>query len=202
MKGTIVRVVWRVWEALFRAFFGVRPLVPGESHLFLIATRRYRGRPFSVDGIDIRRGDRVIELHLNNEMVLDLLREEQKSLIGTTVKLLREAQHSLPILAQALSSAKYEREHVLYGVTFIHRGIGRLGFHTIPLGSALLERVTAWHLRNIFEIVNPQAKSMLETHPDAFVPKMVAMSKERLIELHLQPSAVQTTEQLPDHALV
>ncbi|WDL96838.1 YkoP family protein [Alicyclobacillus sp. ALC3] len=203
MKSRLVRSIWRGWEALFRLFAGVHPMLPGEPHLFLLATRRYMGKPFAVDGQEIHRGDRVIELHINNEMVLDLLQEEQKSLIGTTVKLLREAQRSLPILARVVDSPAFQNEHVLYGVTFIHRGVSKLGFETIPLHSSLLERTTTWHLRNIFKIVNPQAEKMLASHPDAFVPKLVAISKERLLQLYLESQQTPSVDPAAsDHVLV
>lgn len=202
MKSRLVRSAWRTWEGLFRLGAGVHPMLPGEPHLFLVATRRYMGKPFTVDGREVRRGDRVIELHINNEMVLDLLQEEQKSLIGTTVKLLREAQRSLPILAHVVASPAFAQEHVLCGVTFIHRGVSKLGFETIPLGSHLLERMTTWHLRNIFKIVNPQAEQMLASHPDAFVPKMVAMSKDRLLEMYLDSQSGSVDPAASNHVLV
>lgn len=203
MARPIIRTLWMAWEAVFRLFARVHPLVEDESHLFLVAKRRYLGRPFTVDGIRVKRFERVIELHFNNEMVLDFLQGEHKSLVGTTVKLLREGKRSMPILANRVSTREFDDQEVLYGVTFIHRGVEQFGFHVIPLRSKWIEKMTAWHLRNLFRVINPNAATLLATHPGAFVPKLVAISKRHLVELYTNRESTRSTQgQLPDHVTV
>ena len=80
--------------------------------------------------------------------------------------------------------------------------MSKLGFETIPLHSSMLERTTTWHLRNIFKIVNPQAEKMLASHPDAFVPKLVAISKDRLLQLYLESQTPSVDPAASDHVLV
>ncbi|MCF8563434.1 polysaccharide deacetylase [Alicyclobacillus tolerans] len=179
MSKRIIYTVWVVWEFLFRLFGRVRPLKRNERHLFYIAKRRYLGKPFDVDGVHVDRFDLVVELHMNNYLLMDVLRE-QTSLVGLAVKLVQEAKKSLPVLAESLRNQKFNQAQVLYGITFIHRGVERFGFQILPLRRHFIRSVTTWHLKHIFRIVNPNAEAMLSKHPDVFEPMIVAMSKEHL----------------------
>jgi hypothetical protein len=63
--------------------------------------------------------------------------------------------------------------------------------------------MTTWHLRNIFKVVNPNAAQLLENHPDAFVPKLVAISKEQLLQRYLPVQTdVSQASDVPGHATV
>ncbi len=180
MARHMVFWIWKVWEFLFRFFAHVRPLRKDESYLFYVAKRRYLGKPFSVDGITVHRFDMVVELHMNNALLVDTLRN-QKSLVGVAVKLVQEAKRSLPVLAENLSTSKYEQTEVLYGVTFIHRGVERFGFQSLPIQRSFLRGLATWHLTHVFKIVNPNAEQILRQHPNAFEPRMVAISKQHLL---------------------
>lgn len=180
MARQIVFWVWKAWEFLFRFFGHVRPLSKDEPYLFYVATRRYMGKPFVVDGITVRRFDTVVELHMNNALLVDTLRN-QSSLVGLAVKLVQEAKRSLPVLAENLTAPQYEEAQVLYGITFIHRGIERFGFQSLPIHRVWLRKLATWHLTHVFKIVNPNAEKILLQHPGVFEPKMVAISKEQLL---------------------
>lgn len=182
MPNRVVRAVFNVWESLFHRAFHLEEIEPGVEHLFFIAKRRYIGRPFEVDGVQVRSGDIVIELHVNNEMVEHILREDG-NVVRAMVQLLRHARQSMPMLTKAVQQEKYQSAMALYGVTFIHRGIDRFGFHTLPLTGMLSKSVTKWHLTNVLKMLNPDANHLLETHPDVLQPKLVVASKATLVEL-------------------
>lgn len=181
MATRLVRAIWGTWENVFRAAGRVRPLKPGETYLFCIAKRRYFGRPFTVDGILVRRFEPIIELHMNNDLLLKELRE-QPNLVGLAVKLLQEMRRALPVLAERAASSEFEYTRVLLGITFVHRGVERFGFHALPLRHPVMRALASWHLRRVYQFVNPGADTLFETHASAFVPKLVVISKQRLME--------------------
>src|SRR5579875_2925292 len=134
MVGRVAGVVWRMWEHSFHKVFGLEPIKPGEEHLFFIAKRTYLGRRFTVDGMVVKPFDKVIELHMNNDLLAEVLRSESQ-LVGIAVRLINEAKKSLPLLAEAISQKQFASISVVYGVTFIHRGIQRFGFQALPVRS-------------------------------------------------------------------
>jgi hypothetical protein len=176
---SIIRSLWMGWEAVFRFSCRVHPLNRDEQHLFLIARRRYLGKSFTVDGVTIRLFDPVIELHMNNKLLVQLLRHQ--GLMGLAVRLVQETRRSMPILAETLNREKFHGVKALYGVTFIHRHVERFGFQTFPIQQKLTERLFTWYLRQVFRAINPNASQLLATHREAFVPRIVAMSKDRLV---------------------
>ena len=180
-KNQIHSLVWRSWDSLFRVVARVKHLEQGESHLFCIAKHRYLGRPFSVDGVCVRRFDPVIEIHMNNKLMAQVMRE-QDSVVSLAARLLEETRRSLPALANCVASHKYQKVKILYGTTFIHRGVKRFGFSTHPIQNPTTHRFLAWYLRNILRMANPNAYVLSKSHPDIFSPKLVAISKHRLIQ--------------------
>jgi hypothetical protein len=180
-KEQIHRMVWRSCDSLFRVAARVKHLDEGESHLFCITQHRYLGRPFSVDGVEVRRFDPVIEIHMNNQRLNQVIHEED-AVVSLAARLIKETRRSLPALANCMASHKYQKVKILYGTTLIHRGVERFGFSTHPIQSPTIHRFLAWYLRNILRMSNPSAHALSKSHPDICNPKIVAISKQRLIQ--------------------
>jgi hypothetical protein len=193
----IHRFVWKSCDSLFRLASRIQHLEEGEPHLFCIAQRRYLGRPFSVDGIHVRRFDPVIEIHMNNKLLARLIRD-QNSVVNLASRLIKETRRSLPILANCVASHRYEKAKVLYGTTFIHRGVERFGFSTYPIKSQTTHRFLAWYLRNIFRMANPDAYVLSKSRRDVWSPKIVAISKQRLIQEYagIHPGELRTVAEV------
>lgn len=179
--GEIHRFVWTACDNLFRTAARIKPLQKSDSHLFCVAQHRYLGRPLCVDGIPLRRFDPVIEIHMNNKLVRHAV-HNQHSLVRLANSLIKEANRSFPALADCVASDEYCKAKVLYGITFIHRGVERFGFTTYPIESKPGYRFLAWYLRNIFRMTNPNARSLFASRPEIFRPKIVAISKQRLLQ--------------------
>jgi hypothetical protein len=180
-KDQIHSLFWRSCDSLFRVAARIKHLEKGESHLFCITEHRHLGRPFSVDGVHVRRFDPVIEIHMNNKLLAQIIHEEN-SVVSRAARLIKETRRSLPALANCVASHKYQKVKILYGTTFIHRGVERFGFSTHPIQSPTTHRFLSWYLRNIFRMANPNAYVLSKSHPDIFNPKIVAFSKQRLIQ--------------------
>lgn len=191
-----IRAAWMKWEAVFHRLWHVEPLGEGK-YLFFVSVSRYYGHPFTVDGQRVSRFDRVLELHMNNDMLLEML-QEQKTSIGFAVKLLQETKRSFPVLAKFVAQPRFEEIRVLYGVTFINRSVERFGFYTFPIRSRGLSAITTWYLKKVFAVFNPHGKELMKSHPETFVPRLIAMSREKIIAEYLlkgQGAAVETPVQ-------
>lgn len=181
MSRKAIRKLFDLWETLFHVALHLEDIEPGVEHLFYISKRMYFGRSFTVDGVTVRTFDPVIELHFNNDMVEGALRADP-NVVRAMIQLLRQARQTMPVLAGAIQSPRYRKAKALYGITFIHRGIDRFGFHTLPLSNGVTKRITTWHLTNILRMLNPDADHILETHREVLEPKLVVASKEHIIE--------------------
>lgn len=190
IKSAMVKL-WSAWELIFRTLWRVRPIHDTDEHLFFVSMRRYLGSSFTVDDVTVNRLDYIIELHFNNDVFFRTLRE-QRSLVGVAVKLIQEAKRSLPVLADYVRQPQFAKANVLMGVTFIHRGVQRFGFHTFPIQQRWMHYLTSWHLSNVVRVVNPNGSAMLEAHPSEFVPMIVAISKAKLIAEHGTDGALTT----------
>lgn len=180
MPGSIVQSLWSTWESMFHVLWRVKPIGTDKPYLFYVSEQRYFGHPFTVDDVQVKKGDRVIEMHMNNQLIVEILRE-QKSAVGIAVRLLQEAKRSFPVLATYVSVPEFDHIHVLYGVTFINRSVERFGFHTFPIRRKVLASFTSWYLKKLFAIVNPIGKTLIEEHPDTLVPRVVAISRARFL---------------------
>ncbi|MCY0895792.1 MAG: polysaccharide deacetylase [Alicyclobacillaceae bacterium] len=203
MWRSMMRATWQAFEHLFHWAFRLKPIQPGEEHLFYVAKRRYYGRQFQVDDIVVHRFDKVVELHMNNDMIADILSTETE-MMPIVLRLLKEANRSVSILARLLEEEEFRDANAIYGITFIHRGIRRFGLHAIPLQTGILRSITRWHLKNVFRMVNPNADEILKNHMDVFEPKLVAASRARFVARHgvaAGSAAVAEQSVVADHVL-
>lgn len=179
-SSKVTQWLWHSWDTLFRRLWGIRPLRSDQPHLLCVAQHRYYGPPFTVDGVQVHRFDRVIELHMDNRFLVQALNEHE-SLVGLAARLRKEANRSLGAIAECISSPKYYRIKVLCSLTCIHRVMDRFGFTVFPVQNRFSRITLTWYLRKIFSLTNPRGQSLVQIRPEVFVPKLVAISRERLL---------------------
>ena len=67
IQPRFVLVLWLVIQKLIRIFSHVKPLRGDGNDIFSVKLQRHKGRPITLDdGSEIKTGDRIIEIHLNN----------------------------------------------------------------------------------------------------------------------------------------
>ncbi len=181
MPGSLIQSLWSTWERIFHRLWHVQPISDDGPYLFYISEQRYLGHKFEVDGVTVSRFDKVFELHMNNELIVHILRE-QKSAVSIAVRLLQEAKRAFPAMSRFVSKPEYDHIKVMYGVTFINRSVERFGFHTFPIRRRLLAGMTTWYLKKLFVIVNPLGAKLIQDHPETLVPRVVAISRARFLE--------------------
>jgi hypothetical protein len=116
--------VWPLWERLARRIWPTVP-IPNAPHGVLdVYFGRYHGEPVVLpDGTPIRPGDRVIEIHTNNLLVLDAVRSSRWRILPAMAGDLRA-------LAAWVTQPDFAPDvQAIYAVTVLGRGAAWLGFH-------------------------------------------------------------------------
>lgn len=171
---------WMLWEDVFGWLFRLRPIGDGRSFHYRIIS--YGGPELELsEGRRLRRGDRVIELHFVNKMMLDI-GMNSKSELQIAIRLIQLVKKSLPLIAEELRGlADGDKIVALYGVSMINRGSEGLGFETFALKKGLFAWLTNHYLRMLTAIIHPQGRSRVKTHGDRMEARMLVMPRQRLL---------------------
>jgi hypothetical protein len=114
---------WPVWERITIFFDPLLPIPGAPNGIFRVRFIRYHGRPIDLpDGTSVRRGDRVIELHLDNRTVASVAGVGPFALL----RLLADDLRALAAWAEQPDSPA--NLAAVYGITLLSRGAPRLGF--------------------------------------------------------------------------
>lgn len=175
--------IWMRWEWCFQKIFNIEPVVHDNS-LLKLRIRKYRGsQPLVLaDGEQIRQGDSVVELHFDNELLIQM-GTGSKSSVQLAIQLIRGTESLLPHINHILNTdPKYKDVKGLYGISMIHRGANRLGFTVFSLPRGIFSFLTHWYLRLLLYVMHPQGKDRLKTNPEMLVPKIIAISRKELVD--------------------
>ncbi|MGH2444129.1 MAG: YkoP family protein [Chloroflexota bacterium] len=109
--------VWRLWEFVDNRFW-VAPPVPGASNGVLrLRVARFHGLPIELpDGTQVKRGDLVGELHMNNQKLAEFARERRWDV------LIRLREDFSALAAWTQTKGFDPRVRAFYGVTMLRRG--------------------------------------------------------------------------------
>ncbi|OAT81824.1 hypothetical protein A6M21_10560 [Desulfotomaculum copahuensis] len=173
----------------------------GKPSLFRLARRRYRGKPLTLpDGVVLRAGDPVGELHLNNNLLREITargRTPERIALLT----LKELRRSLPALAGYVrQTPRYRDIKALLGLTMLHQGTERLGFIKIELPSGL-RRIARWYQGWLLVLMHPEGRRRLTGRKDKLTPKLVVISRAELLRRYLPAgngSAAENNKQKQD----
>jgi hypothetical protein len=180
-KKKIMIFLWIQWEHLFYRLFTIQPIDKNQPFLN-VRVRTYWGRTIQLlDGEKINRGDRVLELHLNNEMLFRMGTNSRSS-IHLAIQMIRTTEQLLPkTLGYILNHPKYEEIKGLYGISMIHRGTKQFGFTVTDLPRGLFFFLTKIYLRLLLLVVHPQGKQRLQTKSELLNPKIIAISTKEFM---------------------
>jgi peptidoglycan-N-acetylglucosamine deacetylase len=180
-KRTIFHL-WMKWEQLFHFVYKVKPVDKGNP-LLQIRTCTYKGRPLLLnDGEELRRGDRIIELHFDNE-TLAKLAAGSKSSVHLAIHLIRGTEQLLPQIADRIRTQfVYKDVKALYGISHIYRGTEKLGFTVVEMQRGVFRFLTKYYLRLLLSVVHPEGRKRVEKKTELIVPKIIAFSAKKLLE--------------------
>lgn len=174
--------LWGIVEWTFRKLGRVRELEEGKNSFYRIALRRYRGKDWPMpDGTLLKAGETYLELHVNNDRLLELIGEKM-SVERMALTALREAQRELPLLAGMLKSNKYFKDvKILFGITLLHRGTERLGFSSLEMKPGLFRTLTGWYERWLLALFHPHGFKVFKSYRKKLTPKYLVMTRRELM---------------------
>ncbi|MBB6736084.1 YkoP family protein, partial [Cohnella zeiphila] len=175
-----VVAVWMLWEKLFHLMFRVRPIGSGEFMHYRVI--RYSGPELRLQGgRRLRRGDRLMEMHFDNEKMYEI-GMESKSPVHIAIRIIREAEKVLPDVAREFATLPdHDGIWGIYGISMINRGGESLGFETSSLPKGLFSVSTNWYLRLLLRIIHPEGNRKIRNHGEKLEPRVIVMPKETLL---------------------
>ncbi|SEG55483.1 polysaccharide deacetylase family protein [Paenibacillus sp. UNC499MF] len=178
-RGPALRA-WMLWERLFHRLYRVQPGDP--EHRFLhYRIRTYHGQELALDdGEIIRPGDKVAELHLDNEW-LRQAGSQSSSMMKLAVQMIRAMGYSMPRLAhRLLTDPALADLKGVYGISMIHRGTKQFGFTVLPLHNRLWRWTSTMYLRILLGMLHPGGFGRLQENKDRLTPRIIAMSVQQM----------------------
>lgn len=169
--------LWLLWEKAFHAVFRLKRVGDTNEPAFHYRVTTYSGEAVSFgEGGQIAKGDLVAELHFDNKM-LSSLAAQSKSPVATGIRMLREVEQALPLLADQLASDPDAKDiKAVYGVTMIHRGADRLGFEIFKLPDGWFARTTRIYLRILIKVLtNTKQNAKGKKRRESISPRMLLM---------------------------
>ncbi|NIK74924.1 peptidoglycan/xylan/chitin deacetylase (PgdA/CDA1 family) [Paenibacillus castaneae] len=152
--------LWLLWEKAFHIAFRLKTVGDTKDPAFHYRVTTYNGVPITfAEGGGVAKGDLVAELHFDNKM-LSTIAATSKSPVATGIRMLREVEQALPLLANQLADdAEAKNIKAVYGVTMIHRGADRLGFEIFQLPEGWFAKSTRVYLRILIRVLTTKHKT-------------------------------------------
>lgn len=178
--------VWMLWEKCVIKLLHIVP-IDHENQLLKLRVRAYGGNNtiYLNDGEQITKGDRIVELHFDNNLLLKLS-ADSPSTIHLAIQIIRRTEQLMPLILQMLqNNPNYKDVKGLYGISLIHRGTKKLGFSVIDLPQGAFSFVTQCYLRLLLNVLHPQGRKRVRSKQDVLVPKIIAISRKELINRYI-----------------
>lgn len=178
--------VWMLWEKCFLWLFHVEAVDDNNPLLKFRVTEYHRDQTLILsDGEEIRKGDQVLELHLDNNTLFRLGAEARTS-VHLAIQLIHGIEQLLPqVIKMIHTKPQYRDVKGLYGISIIHRGTKQLGFTVVDLPEGFFTYVTQLYLRLLMYAVHPHGRERLKTKTERLVPKIIAMSRKELMNRYV-----------------
>jgi len=194
----ILLLFWGLIDRLIRRLAGIKDLGNGSTSIWRLALRRYRGKEWKMPGgFLLRSGDYYIEIHLNNERLLNLIKENT-SIERMALTAMQEVRKGLPELASLMKNdEKFIQAKVLLGITLLHRGAERFGFTVYDLKPGIFCTVAGWYEKMLLVLFHPGGYKNLKSYRNKLSPKYVVMTREEL--MHRYPPDCTTDTEMPHH---
>ncbi|MGA7988979.1 MAG: hypothetical protein WCB51_11345 [Candidatus Dormiibacterota bacterium] len=143
--------VWLWWEHWYLWRHHVRSLT--RTSAFMIEVRRYQGKPVTLaDGTHVRRGDRIVELHLANHRVSGDATNRDWSPFQT----LAQTSADLALIARLVHRGSLGPVRALHAVSLIAPALGRVGFTVTPLPATWHTRLLRFYMVGLLAVYHPR----------------------------------------------
>lgn len=147
-----VLIFWPVADRLLRVIYHIRPLKADDSGIIRFNLCRYKG-PTRVldDSSEVKTGDVIIELHLNNAW-FKRRRNLNLSASQSPREFLGSFAQDLCLLAQQVASGMFGNITALHGITLLHVAARRLGFQIDELPDSLWKKGARFYMAGLMQV--------------------------------------------------
>jgi hypothetical protein len=164
---------------------GVRSL-GGSGSIICVELRRHKGHTVKLsDGCEVKPGDPVIKLHLDNTWIAE---RRHRSPALQTARLPRGVIHcfkeSFRLLAAQVASGKYGEVIAVYGWTVLHTGARRLGFQVMDLPNSLRTRLARFYIAGLMQLYHIRGQERYKRSRDSLKVKAVWLSKAEFLRMY------------------
>ncbi|MBW4084367.1 polysaccharide deacetylase family protein [Paenibacillus sp. S150] len=174
--------LWLAWEQVFQLLFRLKTISPADPFLHY-RIRKYQGEPVMMEGGDrLSKGDKVIELHIDNRQLFELGIHSRSS-AQLAIRMIRRMEKDMPVLAQRIAGdVDLAEAKALYGVSMINRGPEKFGFMVLDLPKGWFARSTKFYLSILLSVIHPAGGARLKERSEVLVPKMMLMPVSQLLD--------------------
>jgi hypothetical protein len=131
------------------------PITKGSGVLF-VEVRRNNGHSVTLtDGSEIRAGDTILEIHINNNW---FRRRHRLKLTASRIarEMLVSFTHDLGILAQELNNGTFSNCVALHACTHLGAAARRLGFQVEESPDRLWKRFARFYISGLAQVYGPR----------------------------------------------
>jgi hypothetical protein len=182
MPPRIVLIFWPGVDRVLRVIQRIKPLKVNDSGIIRFNLRRYK-RPNRVlnDGFEIRTGDTIIELHLNNDWFKGRRKLRLKASESPRPLLDCFAQE-LGFLAQQVAGGTFgDNVAALHGSTILHVAARRLGFQVDEIPDSLWKRVARFYMAGLMQVYHLRGYEVSGVEDSNWELKEVWLSRAALL---------------------
>lgn len=176
-----VLILWPVADRLLRAIYRIKPLKADDSSIIRLNLRHYKG-PTKVlnDGSEVKTGDTIIELHLNNEW-FKRRRNLSLSASQSPREFLGCFAQDLRLLAQQVASGMFGNITALHGTTILQVAARRLGFQVDELPDSLWKKGARFYMTGLMQVYHLRGDEVSGLREKPWELKEVWLSRAALL---------------------
>jgi hypothetical protein len=176
-----VLLLWPVVDRLLRVIYHIRPLKADDSGIIRFNLHRYQGPTRLLnDGSEIKIGDTIIELHLNNAWF-----KRRRKLNLSASQSLREFlgcfAQDLHFLAQQVDSGIFGNITALHGSTILYVAARRLGFQVDELPDSLWKKGARFYMAGLMQVYHLRGDEVAGLREKTWELKEVWLSRAALL---------------------
>lgn len=181
MPPRLLLIFWPLVDRLLTVVEHIRPLKSDDDGIIRFSLCRYKG-PARVlsDGSEVKAGDRIMELHLNNDWF-----KRRRNLKLSASQSPREFvgcfAQDLRILARQIAAGMFGDATALHGTTILHVAALRLGFQVDEMPDSLWKKAARFYVAGLMQVYHLRGDDLSELGEKSWELKEVWLSKAALL---------------------
>jgi len=177
-----ILIFWPVVDKILRAIYRIKPLKPDGSSIISLDIRHYKGATKILnDGSKVKTGDKIIEIHLNNDWFKESRKLPMKA-PQSAWQIMSCLEQDLRFLAQQIMNGMFEDVVALHALTLLHAGTKRLGFQIEEVPDNLWNKGAHFYMAGLMQIYRLRANDASRNKRRSLELKEVWLSKTALLE--------------------